>query len=249
MKIGEVVSFREDMLDILAKHGVSADDAFTFAEIVRKGKQVAMKEKFDGLIEKFKTFNVPDWFFESCRKIQYLFPKAHATAYMTASYICGWFKIYYPLEFYAAYFSYKLGSFDLGTLTSNKSTIGKALKEMSAVKELNPQDEDILMGLKVAQELYARGYSIKMISLTKSLATKFIVDHENKALIPPFTVIKSLGESIAESIVKARDEQEFKNIEDFRNRTKVNKTQFQMMVEYGIFNGMSESNQQSLFNL
>ncbi|GMO14349.1 MAG: PolC-type DNA polymerase III [Mycoplasmoidaceae bacterium] len=250
-QLKDVVSFREDMLSTLPTFGVNQDDTFKFCELVRKGKQ--KDPKFAPLVDILKKNNVPEWYIESCKKIRYLFPKAHATAYMTQAYIAGWYKIYHPLDFYAAWLSCKPKAFDLQTITKDKKNIiekitniehrmySKELKDSVTSKE-----KELLDVYKVVLEAQCRGIIIKPIDLNKSDIEKFIIDREGNSLIAPFTAIDGLGGAVGQSIIEERKNALFKSKEDLKNRTKINKNHFKELIELGTLDGLSDTDQISM---
>lgn len=246
----EVIGCRDDIMTYLIRMGVPNKQAFTIMESVRKGK--GLKEEQIALL---KEHNVPDYYIESCLKIKYLFPKAHATAYVTMAVRVGYFKVYYPLYFYAGFFSVRCDKYDWEAMYKGVDAILKRLDELKQQKQLegskfSKTSEEVVKTLTVALEFYDRGFKFSNLDIMKSDSRDFIVDEENKSLIPPFKVIDGLGDSVAQSIVEARENGNFISIEDFTNRCKINDTQLNTFKTLGVFKGLPEKEveQGSLFD-
>ena len=244
----EVIGCRDDIMTYLISMGLPSSVSFSIMEDVRKGK--GLKPEYEEIMLAHK---VPKYYIESCNLIKYMFPKGHATAYVMMAIRVGYFKIYYPLEFYATFFTVRSKQYDIATMIKGKDAIIERYEELkfrsrSKNEALSPKEEEILKTLSIAIEMVQRGYKFSNISLEKSDATAFVVDHENKSLIPPFTTLDGLGESAATSVVEARKEREFSSIEDLENRTKLNGTNINQLKELGVLKGLSESDQLSLFD-
>lgn len=247
IKISEVISCRDDIMVYLIKQGIESLTAFKIMEDIRKGKQ--LKPEYEKILNEN---NIPKWYIESCNKIQYLFPKAHATAYVIMAWKIAWFKIYYPLHFYSSFLTIRRDVFDLQNIVAGKSAI---LNQMNDIKKrlaspktkatVKNKEVDLLPIYEICLEMIARGFSIKNIDLNKSLANEFIV--EDNYLIAPFSTIDGLGESVANSIVEARKDKPFTSKEDLLNRTKITKTHFKTLNDLGVLNHLEEDNQISLF--
>ncbi len=247
LTIKDVISCRDDIMITLIKYGIDAALAFKIMEKVRKGKGVT-DEEADILLKN----NVPMWYIESMRKIEYMFPKAHATAYVLMAWRIGWFKIYYPLEYYATFFSTRSTDFDLENMIDIK--YGKKvtnriheLENKKKIEKLSTKEENYISILKLAQEFYARGFYIENIDLENSLAKEWLVNKKNKSLIPPFSALSGLGEIAAEKIVQARNEKMFISKEDFIKRTSTNSTLIKEMERMNIFKNIDETDQMKLF--
>lgn len=244
----EVVGCRDDIMVSLINYGMGDSEAFKISEFVRKGK--AKKEPDAWLVhaENMRSHDVPEWFIECCRRIEYMFPKAHACAYVMMAYRVAWFKVYYPLYYYSAFFSIRRSDFDVSAMLKGYDGIKRRLIEIkekgftASVKENAVADT-----LQVALEMLARGYSFKNIDITKSLAKTFYIDVENNCLYLPFMAVEGLGEAVANKIVEEREKKPFYCIEDFAERGKVNQTTVNALRELGVFAGMPESAQLSLF--
>ncbi len=244
----EVVGCRDDIMISLINYGLEPSKAFKISEFVRKGKP---KKEPDAWLEHaslMREFNVPEWFIECCRRIEYMFPKAHACAYVMMAFRVAWFKVYYPLYYYSAFFSIRRSDFDIDAMLGGYDTIKRRLIE---IKEkgygASAKENAVADTLAVALEMLARGFSFKNIDVEKSLAKTFYIDEENKTLILPFMAVEGLGEAVANKIVEERGKKPFFCIEDFQNRGKVNQTTMDKLKELGIFKDLPESAQMSLF--
>ena len=244
----EVIGCRDDIMTYLIGKELPSNVSFSIMEDVRKGR--GLKPEF---VEIMKAHNVPDFYIDSCNKIKYMFPKGHAVAYVTMAMRVGYFKIYYPLEFYATYFSVRSKQYDIKTMIKGETAIVERLeelrrKERDKNEELSPKEEEILKTLEIAIEMAQRGYSFSNINLYKSEASTFVVDHENKSLIPPFSTIDGLGESAAQSIIEARKDGPFFSKEELLRRTKLNGTNVKDLTELGVLQGIPDNDQLSLFD-
>ena len=246
--IRSVIGCRDDIMAYLMKMDLEPGDAFTIMESVRKGKGLT-----DAMKNNMKAHNVPDWYMDSCLKIKYMFPKAHAVAYVMMALRIAWFKVYYPLEYYATYFSTRCDSFDINTLLDGYEAIRDKILEIKDKKSkhdpsLKKKDEALIDLFDVALEMTARGFTFSNISIDKSLSKKFVVDHETNSLIPPFICIDGLGESVGDSIVEARKNGPFLSKEEILKRTQLSLTCFKTLEQLGVFKGLNEENQLQ-FNL
>lgn len=244
----EVIGCRDDIMTYLISMGIDSSVSFAIMEDVRHGKGV--KQEYELIMRKN---NVPQYYIDSCNKIKYLFPKGHATAYVMMAVRVGYFKVYYPLEFYATFFSVRCDQWDLKAMIGGEEAIIKRLDELklkskSKIDKLSPKESAILDTLEVAIEMVQRGYKFENISLTKSDATKFVVDYENRALICPFIVIDGLGENAAQSIIEARNEHEFTSKDDLMRRSKLNGTNLNDLEELHVLDSLNEDDQISLFD-
>ncbi len=245
--IREVIGCRDDIMTYLIRKGLPNNIAFKIMEDVRKGKKV--KPEYEKLM---RANNVPDWYIDSCNKIKYMFPKAHAVAYVTMAVRVAYFKVYHPLEFYAVWFSTRCKAYDVKAMLGGKDKMIERYEELKKkknlrVEKLTPKEEDILDMLVVAIEMAERGFSFKKVDLYKSKASEFVVDKENNALICPFTVIDGLGLNAAKSEIEAREDGEFSSKEDLLKRTKLNGTNLKDLEDIGSLEGLGDSDQMSLF--
>lgn len=240
--IKTVIGCRDDiMLYLIYKAGMDASLAFTITESVRKGR--GLTEEW---IAEMKKCGVPDWYIESCQRIQYMFPKAHAAAYVISAVRTAYFKVYYPIAFYAAYFSVRAEDFDVELFIQGYDAIRAKLEEIEAKGfQATSKEKSMIPILEMGLEMTARGFGFKPIDLYRSEATRFIIDGDK--LIPPFSAIPGIGVNAARNIVAAREEGEFLSIEDFQMRSKASKTIVEILSQMGCFQGLPETNQLSLF--
>lgn len=240
-EIGEVIGCRDDIMVYLMQQGLEASLAFTIMESVRKGR--GLKDEW---IVEMKNNGVPDWYINSCEKIKYMFPKAHAAAYVLMAVRIAYFKVYYPILFYAAYFSVRANDFEIDTMIKGSNALRKRISEIKEKgNDASPKEKNVLTVLEVALEMTERGFSFQKIDLYRSSATDFIV--EGDTLIPPFKTIDGLGVNAAKNIVKARKQGEFLSKEDLRERSKISKTVLEHLEGHGCLDGMEEKNQLSFF--
>lgn len=239
--LSEVIGCRDDIMVGLMHYGLEPSNAFKIMESVRKGKGLTEEMERD-----MREHGVPDWYIDSCKKIKYMFPKAHAAAYIINAVRIAWFKVHHPLLFYATYFTVRAEDFDIETMVRGSNSIREKINEINE-KGLNatPKEKNLLTVLELALEMCERGYSFKKIDLYRSEATEFIID--GNSLIPPFNSIPGLGNNAAYNIVKARKDGEFLSKEDLQQRGKVSKTIMEFLENHGCLEGLPEQNQLSLF--
>ena len=240
--IKTVIGCRDEiMLFLIYKAGMDAGLAFKITESVRKGKGLTPE-----WIEEMKRCKVPQWYIDSCLRIEYMFPKAHAAAYVISAVRTAFFKVYHPIEFYATYFTVRAEDFDLELLCQGYDAILKRLIEIDA-KGFNalPKEKASVSMLEMGLEMTARGFSFKPIDLYRSDATRWTVDGDS--LIPPFAAIGGIGENAARNIAASRNYGEFLSIEDFQQKSKATKTVVEVLTGMGCFRGLPESNQLSFF--
>ena len=239
----QAISGREDMLRYFINHGVDDLKSFKIMEKVRKGRGLSPEE-----VETLKSHGVPDWYIDSCQKIKYLFPRAHATAYVMMAYRIAYCKVHYPLAYYAAYFSIRAAEFDANEIAKGKAHIKSkiaALEKSTGKNSDSKKDEEELAVLQLAHEMLLRGFKFERVDLYKSDADKFIM-LEN-SLLPPLGSLVGVGQIAAKSIVEARKDGEFLSIEDLRTRAGINKTAISVLQEHGCLKGLDETNQMTLF--
>ena len=240
--ISTAICTRDDIMIYLINQGVESALAFTIMESVRKGKglkpewEVAMKEK-----------NVPDWYIWSCKKISYMFPKAHAAAYVMMAYRIAYCKINYPLAYYGAYFGIRADAFSYEIMCQGKEKLDYYMKDYKRRSDsLSKKEQDVLKDMKIVQEMYARGFEFLPIDIYKAKATKFqIMDGK---LMPSLSSIEGMGEKAAEAVEEASKDGPYLSLDDFRMRTKVSKTVIDLMADLGLFGNLPQSNQLSLFD-
>lgn len=240
--IKTVIGCRDDiMLFLIYKHGMDAALAFKITESVRKGRGLSQE-----WIDEMKNCKVPQWYIDSCLKIQYMFPKAHASAYVISAVRTAFFKLYYPIEYYATYFSVRAEDFDIELACQGYDAIYRKIVEIEQLGfQASTKEKSMLSVLEMALEMTARGFSFKSIDLYRSEATRFIVDQDS--LIPPFSALQGIGDNAARNIAAAREHGEFLSIEDFQQKSKASKTAVELLTQMGCFRGLPESNQLSLF--
>ena len=240
--ISGAICTRDDIMAYLIAQGLESELAFTIMESVRKGK--GLKPEWE---ETMRAHQVPDWYIWSCNKIEYMFPKAHAAAYVMMAYRIAWYKIYYPLAYYAAFFSIRASAFSYEKMCLGRPQLDAFIRDYEARSDsLSSQEKDTLKDMRIVQEMYARGFRFLPIDLYQSGAKRFrVVDG---ALLPSFVSIEGLGEKAAENIVRAAAEASFLSKDDFRRRTKTGKTILETMERLGILDGLAQSDQISLFD-
>ena len=245
-QISTAICTRDDIMIYLIDKGVESEQSFKIMESVRKGK--GLTPDYEKVM---KEHDVPDWYIWSCKKIKYMFPKAHAVAYVMMGIRIAWFKIHEPLAYYAAFFTIRATAFDYGLMCQGKAAIDNHIKAYKANPNLSKKEQDTLRDMKIVQEFYARGFEFLKIDLYQSDAIKFQVV-EGK-LLPPFSVIEGMGGIAAEALaVAAHAETErgekFLSKDDIRQKAKVSQTVLDTMAELGLLGGLPESNQLSIFD-
>ncbi|MCL2213478.1 MAG: PolC-type DNA polymerase III, partial [Oscillospiraceae bacterium] len=241
--ISEVIGTRDDIMLTLIRYGLPADNAFAIMESVRKGK--GLKPEWE---EEMRSCGVPEWYMESCRKIKYMFPKAHAAAYVMSAVRLGWYKIYHPTQFYAAYFSVDSGGFDATIVAGGRGRV-KAEIAMTNTKigekKHTAKDKETLDCMLLVEESMARGIKFLPPCLQKSQATAFLV--EDGAVRMPLQALPGLGENVAKSIVTEREKEPFANQLELQKRAGINKTVMEVLAAAGMLEGMAETNQITMF--
>ncbi len=245
-QISTAICTRDDIMIYLIDKGVESEQSFKIMESVRKGK--GLTPDYEKVM---KEHDVPDWYLWSCKKIKYMFPKAHAVAYVMMGIRIAWFKIHEPLAYYAAFFTIRATAFDYGLMCQGKAAIDNHIKAYKANPNLSKKEQDTLRDMKIVQEFYARGFEFLKIDLYQSDAIKFQVV-EGK-LLPPFSAIEGMGGIAAEALaVAAHAETErgekFLSKDDIRQKAKVSQTVLDTMAELGLLGGLPESNQLSIFD-
>lgn len=247
-KLNEVISCRDDIMVYLMKKGVSPSSSFQIMEKVRKGKGLTSEDE-----KLLRENGIENWYINSLNKIKYMFPKAHATAYVMMAWRIAWFKIYYPLEYYAAFYTVRPDVFDLESAISSKEKIEKKIKELeskqysNSKEKITQKEESLIPIFEIINEMLARGFKILNIDLNLSEATSWKIDYQNKALIPPFIVVDGLGITAANSIVEARNKKSFTSKDDLMKRTLINKTTLDKFENLGIIEHLNPTDQIKLF--
>lgn len=231
----DVIGCRDDIMIFLLKYNLPSFDSFKIMESVRKGYSITGENE-----KLMREFKVPEWFIDSCKKIKYLFPKAHATAYVIMALRIGWFKVHRPIYYYAVYFSKRAKAFDVETFASGKNGIRNLINEIENKDDRKNKEEDLLDELKIALEMVLRGYSFKQIDINRSEAVDFVISDDKKSLYLPFAALDALGEAAAKTVIEARNAKPFSSIEDIEKRTKLNKTQLAKLKVLGAFGDLPE---------
>ena len=241
--ISTAICTRDDIMIYLIGKGLDSELSFTIMESVRKGK--GLKPEWE---EEMLRHDVPDWYIWSCKKIKYMFPKAHAAAYVMMAFRIAWYKIFYPLAYYAAYFSIRASAFSYELMCLGQEKLEHYLDDYKKRGDsLSKKEQDSLKDMKIVQEMYARGYEFLPLDLYQADARRFrILDGK---LMPSLSTIDGLGEKAADAVMEAAQEGRFLSKDDFRDRTKVSKTVIDLMSDLGILGDLPESNQLSLFDL
>ena len=249
-KVNEAIGCRDDIMLFLISKGFKDTRAFKIMESVRKGRGLP-----EGAEDEMKEHGVPQWYIDSCKKIAYLFPKAHAVAYVMMAFRIAWYKVHRPLAFYAAYFSIRAKAFDEKYMCRGIEVVKQKMKEIQAKKNAKDKadrpsavEEDMLVTLEVCYEFYLRGLTFARMDISRSHAINFLVDEERNALIPPFTSVAGLGETVGWDIMEKRKGKTFISIEEFSLAcTKASNTHLQQLKEAGAFGDLPDSSQFSFF--
>ncbi|WP_353892054.1 PolC-type DNA polymerase III [Proteinivorax hydrogeniformans] len=239
--LSQVISTRDDIMTYLLHKGLEPSMAFQIMESVRKGKGLT-----DEFLTAMKKHEVPQWYIDSCKKIKYMFPKAHAVAYVTMAFRIAYFKVHHPLAFYCAYFSVRATDFDVTLVQGGLPSIKSKLKELKGLgNNVTAKEKSVLTMLEICLEMYLRGFKFLPVDIYKSDDSRFIID--GNALLPPLVSVPSLGLNAARTVVSARKLGEFLSIEDIKKRTKLSKTVIATLKEMGCLDGLPDTNQLSLF--
>jgi DNA polymerase-3 subunit alpha (Gram-positive type) len=243
----EVIGCRDDIMVYLMYHGLKPIRAFKIMEFVRKGKASKDPETWTGMEAEMREAGIEEWFIGSCKKIKYMFPKAHATAYVISAFRIAYFKVHHPAWYYASWFTSKATDFDVEAMVEGYDRIRFRVEEIiNKGYEATNKDQGVLESLRLALEATARGIVFEKVSIEYSDATTFVVKDE-KTIYPSFSSIDGLGETVAKNIVAERKKGKFLSIDDLQRRAKISSTLIEKMRSMGMFEGWSESNQLSLF--
>lgn len=244
--MNEVISTRDDIMNYLILKGLDNKDAFDIMEDVRKNRPLKPNQ-----IQMMKDHGVPDWYVESCEKIQYMFPRAHAAAYVLTSMRMAWYKVHRPREFYAAQFTASIDGFETAVIMQGAGVLDSTIRRIEGKGDYDPnferreKDKKTKPVFELAYEMYARGYEFSLPILGKSRANKFIV--EDGKILLPYSALEGVGASAAEALASAYDDRPFDTVEDAINRAKINKTAVEALKTYGVFKGLPEMAQISFF--
>ena len=240
--ISTAICTRDDIMIYLIQQGLDSEESFTIMESVRKGKGLK-----DNWIDDMTEHDVPDWYIWSCKKIKYMFPKAHAAAYVMMAWRIAYCKVFYPLAYYAAYFSIRATGFDYEIMCQGKERLEYFYKDYTRRKDsLSKKEQDVYRDMKIAHEMYARGFNFMPIDIYRALPDRFqIIDGK---LMPALNTIEGMGDNAAIAVAEAAKDGKFLSKDDFRQRTKVTKTTIDLMADLGLLGDLPESNQLSLFD-
>ncbi len=241
--LSSVIGCRDDIMVYLMYAGLEPSMAFKTMESVRKGKGLT-----DEMIDAMKANDVPDWYLDSCLKIKYMFPKAHAAAYVLMAVRIAYFKVHHPLYYYAAYFTIRASDFDLITMIKDKESIKNTVKDMySRYMDLGKKEKDVLTVLEIMNEMAHRGFKMQPISLEKSQAFDFII--EDDTLIPPFIAVPGLGENVAKRIVEAREDGPFLSKEDLNKKAGLSQKIIEYLDDLSSLPDLPDKAQLSIFDM
>ena len=239
----EVIGCRDDIMMDLIHMGVESDLAFKIMEHVRKGRGIP-----DDWQTQMRDSNVPEWYIGACLKIKYMFPKAHAAAYVLMALRIAYFKVYFPVIYYAAYFSVRADDFDLVAMVHGKQSVKAVIQDITSKgNDATAKEKNLLTVLELANEMLERGYKFKMVDLKHSDASDWLIVN-NDTLLAPFSAIPGLGLNVAKQIVAAREEQAFLSKEDLSKRGKVSNTLIEYMTDNHVLDDLPDENQLSLFD-
>ncbi len=250
-RLDQVIACRDDIFVTLCNHNLTPKQAFAIMQKVKYGQGLKTQD-----IEMLKQHHVPNWFIDSCQKITYLFPRAHATAYAIMAYRFAWFKLYYPHQFYAMYYTIRCAVFDLETIVKGKTSVNNKYQALikrqrngylQTEQSLSTKEKALVGIFEIALEMFARKIKMINLHLKYSLIDEFIVKKLNDELviIPPFTAVDGLGIEVAQSIIAARKVKPFVSQADFKFRTRINNTLFKILQTNGFFADLPESNQRT----
>ncbi|NOW04813.1 DNA polymerase III subunit alpha [Clostridium beijerinckii] len=244
--ISDAVCTRDDIMVYLIRKGLPPNTAFKIMETVRKGK--ALKEpKFPEYEAMMREHDVPEWYIESCKKIKYMFPKAHAAAYVMMAFRIAWFKVHIPQAYYATYFTIRAKAFDAEFMIFGKEKVKAKMQEIQALgNDAGPKDKDMYDDLEIVLEMYERGFKFLPIDLYKSSATKFQLEEDG--IRPPINSIAGMGNVAAEGIANAAKEKEFNSVDDVKKRSKIGNAAIELLRKFDCLNGLPESDQMSFFD-
>lgn len=241
--ISEVISTREDIMLYLINAGLDNKKSFYIMEKVRKGRGLSEEDE-----REMRALDLPPWYIDSCNKIKYMFPKAHAVAYVMMSFRIAYFKVHYPEAFYASYFTTKAADFDAQLILQGEERVKDKIKELESLgNDCTSKEKNLISVLEVVREMYARGYRFEKVDLYKSHSDKFFVGKDG--ILPPLKGLDGVGENAARKIVGEREIARFISIQDMIERTKVTKTVIEALRNHGCLEGLPQSNQLSLFSI
>jgi len=227
---------RDDIMIYLINRGLPPARAFTIMEQVRKGKKL----KPDDEVE-MREHNVPEWYIESCNKIQYMFPRAHAAAYVTMSLRVAYFKVHYPVAFYQSYYTVRADTFDYETMATGRENLLCKMRDLQQLENPSARDKATLTIMEVVNEMYARGIEFLPVDIYLSHPTKYL--NINGKILPALNSVAGLGDKAAQSVADAREKGRFFSVDDFKQRTSVSETHIELLKKFGCFKGIPQSAQ------
>jgi DNA polymerase-3 subunit alpha (Gram-positive type) len=239
-RLTDVIACRDDIMNRLISDGLAPKDAFRITERVRKGKGLA-----DGDDQLMRDHGVPEWYIDSCNKIKYMFPRAHAAAYVTMSFRIAYFKVHHPIQFYACYFTIRASDFDSSIIAMSVQDITEALNTIDGNQDATGRDKSLAAIMEAVAEAEMRGITFLPVDIAKSCATIFTIEKGSIRL--PLVSVASLGDTAARSVVSAREERPFSSIQDLRDRTRLTRSHIDTLREIGALAGLPETDQLSLF--
>ncbi|MCZ2492499.1 PolC-type DNA polymerase III [Dellaglioa carnosa] len=240
--MSEVIGCRDDIMMGLIHMGMEAGSAFNIMEGVRKGKGIS-----DDYQAEMKEAKIPNWYIGACLKIKYMFPKAHAAAYILMALRIAYYKVYFPMLYYCAYFSVRADDFDLVAMSHGKEAVKKSMKEITDKgMDASTKEKNLLTVLELGNEMLERGFEFGMIDLDKSDDSNWLID--GNKLIAPFRAVPGLGNNVAKQIIAAREERPFLSKEDLAKRGKVSKSLIEYMTENNVLKALPDENQLSIFD-
>ena len=233
---------RDDIMIYLMNRGLPPARAFTIMEQVRKGKKLKSEDEVE-----MREHNVPEWYIESCNKIQYMFPRAHAAAYVTMSLRVAYFKVYYPIAFYQSYYTVRADTFDYETMATGRDNLLMHMRELQQLESPSARDKATLTIMEVVNEMYARGIEFMPVDIYLSHPTKYL--NINGKILPALNSVAGLGDKAAQSVADARENGKFSSIDDFKQRTSVSETHIELLTKFGCFKGLPKSAQSDWFDM
>ena len=233
---------RDDIMIYLINRGLPPERAFKIMEQVRKGKKLKPEDEAE-----MREHNVPEWYIESCNKIQYMFPRAHAAAYVTMSLRVAYFKVHYPVAFYQSYYTVRADTFDYETMATGRENLLVRMHDLQQAENPSARDKATLTIMEVVNEMYARGIEFMPIDIYLSHPTKYL--NINGKILPALNSIAGMGDRAAQSIADARENGKFFSIDDFKQRTSVSETHIELLKSFGCFKGIPQSAQVSMFEI
>ncbi|MBQ6936932.1 MAG: PolC-type DNA polymerase III [Clostridia bacterium] len=233
---------RDDIMIYLINRGLPPERSFKIMEQVRKGKKLKPEDEVE-----MREHNVPEWYIESCNKIQYMFPRAHAAAYVTMSLRVAYFKVHHPVAFYQSYYTVRADTFDYETMATGRENLLLKMRDLQQMENPSARDKATLTIMEVVNEMYARGIEFMPIDIYMSHPTKYL--NINGKILPALNSIAGMGDRAAQSIADARENGRFFSIDDFKQRTSVSETHIELLKSFGCFKGIPQSAQVSLFEI